>query len=587
MSSTPDPQSKTEIRDGMKIDWDVPIAMDDSTVLRADVFRPAGEGRYPVLLTYGPYAKGLAFQDGYPDAWETMRRQHPDVPAGSTNLYQNWEVVDPEKWVPHGYVCVRVDSRGCGRSPGYVDPFSVRETKDFVACIAWAGEQAWSTGKVGLNGISYYAINQWQVASQQPPHLAAMCVWEGAAEWYRDTSHHGGIYCTFWANWYDMQVKTVQHGLGTRGPTSRATGDLVCGPETLSEAELAANRCNFGADLLAHPLDDAYSKDRSPDWSKVTVPFLSSANWGGQGLHPRGNFEGFLRAASSQKWLESHGIEHWTHFYTDYGRDLQKRFFDYFLKGEKNGWEQQSRVLLQVRHMDRFQERAENEWPLERTEWTKFYFDFANGALTSTLTTAPSNVDSISFDAMSDGVTLMTPPLAHETEITGPSALKIFLSSSTEDADIFAVLRVFSPDMKEVVFQGAIDPHTPIGQGWLRASHRKLDATISKPWRPYHSHDERQPLRPGVAVELDVEIWPTSIVVPMGYRIALTIRGKDYEYACSGGKLSNFKNELRGCGPFLHDDPTDRPANIFSGKTTLYSGENRLAYLLLPIIPNK
>jgi hypothetical protein len=244
-------------------------------------------------------------------------------------------------------------------------------------------------------------------------------------------------------------------------------------------------------------------------------------------------------------------------------------------------------VLLQVRHMDGFQERAENEWPLERTEWTKFYFDFANGALTSTLTTAPSNVDSISFDAMSDGVTLMTPPLAHETEITGPSALKIFLSSSTEDADIFAVLRVFSPDMKEVVFQGAIDPHTPIGQGWLRASHRKLDATISKPWRPYHSHDERQPLRPGVAVELDVEIWPTSIVVPMGYRIALTIRGKDYEYACSGGKLSNFKNELRGCGPFLHDDPTDRPANIFSGKTTLYSGENRLAYLLLPIIPNK
>jgi predicted acyl esterase len=188
---------------------------------------------------------------------------------------------------------------------------------------------------------------------------------------------------------------------------------------------------------------------------------------------------------------------------------------------------------------------------------------------------------------MGDGVTLMTPPLTAETEITGPSAAKLFLSSSTEDADIFAVLRVFSPDLKEVVFHGAIDPHTPVGQGWLRASHRKLDPALSKPWRPYHTHDEVQPLKPGVPVELDVEIWPTSIVVPAGYRIALTIRGKDYEHACTGGKLSNFKNELRGCGPFLHDDPTDRPASIFAGKTTLYTGKDRQPFLLLPIIPKK
>ncbi|HLJ14014.1 MAG TPA: CocE/NonD family hydrolase, partial [Bryobacteraceae bacterium] len=395
-----DAQSKSEIRDAMKITWDAPIPMDDGIVLRADVFRPVEEGRYPVLLTYGPYAKGLSFQDGYPDAWKTMARQHPDVVAGSSNLYQNWEVVDPEKWVPHGYACVRVDSRGCGRSPGFVNPFSPRETRDYAACIAWAGEQPWSSGKVGLNGISYFAINQWQIASQQPPHLAAMCVWEGAAEWYRDTSHHGGIYCTFWANWYDMQVKTVQYGLGTRGPRSRVTGELVCGPETLSEAELAANRTNFGADLAAHPLDDQYSRDRSPDWSKVTVPLLSAANWGGQGLHPRGNFEGFMRAASTQKWLEVHGIEHWTHFYTDYGRQLQLRFFDYFLHGKKNGWDKQAPVQLQVRHVDRFVERAEAEWPLARTKWTRFYLDPTAGALTD----KPSRQKAVMrFSAMGDG----------------------------------------------------------------------------------------------------------------------------------------------------------------------------------------
>lgn len=578
-------QEKSEVRDGMRIDWDVPITMDDSLVLRADVYRPVEDGRYPVILTYGPYAKGLAFQEGYPSAWERMAKLHPDVTAGSSNKYQSWEVVDPEKWVPDGYVCVRVDSRGCGRSPGTIDHFSPRESKDFYDCIEWSGTQPWSNGRVGLNGISYYASNQWHVASLQPPHLAAMCIWEGAAEWYRDMTHHGGILCTFWANWYDMQVMTVQHGLGERGPRSRVTGELVCGPETLSEKELAKNRCDFGNEILAHSLYDDYHKARSPVWSKVTVPFLSTANWGGQGLHPRGNFEGFVRAASTQKWLESHGIEHWTEFYTDYGVKLQKRFFDYFLKGLDNGWQAQPRVQLQVRKLDAFVERMENEWPIARTRWTRFYLNPAGLCLSREPVTKEGSIE---YDALGEGVTFTLPPLEEETEITGPSAVKLFVSTTTTDADIFVVLRVFAPDGEEVVFQGAVDPHTPIGQGWLRASHRKLDPELSTEYRPYHTHDEQQPLTPGEVVGLDVEIWPTSIVVPAGYRIALTVRGKDYEYAGrSGGKLSNFKNELKGCGPFLHDDQRDRPLKIFGGKTTLHIGPDRTAYVLIPIVPPK
>jgi predicted acyl esterase len=574
---------KSEVRDGMRVDWNVSVAMDDGVVLRADVFRPINEGRYPVILTYGPYAKGLAFQDGYPSAWERMAREHPDVTAESTNKYQNWEVVDSEKWVPHDYACVRVDSRGCGCSPGFIDHFSPRETKDFYDCIEWAGVQPWSNGKVGLNGISYYAINQWHVATLQPPHLAAMCVWEGAADWYRDMTHHGGILCTFWENWYDMQVKTVQYGAGERGKRSRIHGELVCGPVELSEEQLARNRSTFGDDIRAHPLDDEYHRARSPIWSKIKVPLFSSANWGGQPLHPRGNFEGFARAASKDKWLEVHGIEHWTHFYTDYGREQQKQFFDYSLHGKDTGWSRQPRVRLQVRHINKFVERAESEWPLKRTKWTKLYLHPDEASLKEKRAT---NKNTRSFEAMSDGVTFLTAPLANETEITGPSALKLFVSSSMPDADIFVVVRVFSPDLKEVVFQGAIDPHTPIGQGWLRASHRKLDKKLSKPWRPCHAHDKKQPLKPGEVAELDIEIWPTSIVVPAGYRVGLTIRGKDYVYGgASGGKLSNFKNELTGCGPFLHDDPRDRPPEIFGGTTTLHFGARTQPFLLLPIIP--
>jgi len=576
---------RTEVRDGMRIDWDVEIRMDDGLVLRADVFRPVKDGQYPVILSYGPYAKNLAFQDGYPSAWQRMAEKHPDVTAGSSNLYQSWEVVDPEKWVPHDYVCVRVDSRGAGCSPGFIDHFSPRETRDFYDCIEWAGVQPWSNGKIGLNGISYYGINQWHVASLQPPHLAAMCIWEGAADWYRDMTHHGGILSTFWENWYDMQVKTVQYGAGERGKRSRVHGELVCGPETLPEAELAKNRAEFGSEIVSHPMDDDYHKARSPKWDKIVTPLFSAANWGGQGLHPRGNFEGFVRAAAKQKWLEAHGIEHWTHFYTDYGREQQLRFFDRFLHGKKDGWAKQPKVLLQVRHIDKFVPRAENEWPLKRTRWTKFYLDPSSMTLT---TKKPSDSAQLKFAAVGDGLTFLTPPLAKEIEITGPSALKLFASSSTSDADFFIVLRVFTGDLKEIVFQGAIDPHTPIAQGWLRASHRKLDKKLSKPYRPYHTHDEKQPLKKGQRVELDIEIWPSSIVVPAGYRIGLSIRGKDYEYGgASGGKLSNFKNELKGCGPFLHDDPRDRPPAIFGGTTSLYFGRGKEPFLLLPVIPPK
>jgi predicted acyl esterase len=315
------------------------------------------------------------------------------------------------------------------------------------------------------------------------------------------------------------------------------------------------------------------------------VPFLSAANWGGQGLHSRGNFEGFVRARSKDKWLEAHGLEHWTHFYTDYGVKLQKRFFDHFLKDLDNGWTEQPRVQLQVRHVDRFVLRHEDEWPIARTQWTRFYLDPADHRLGRE---AVQSERSVAYDALGDGVTFVSAPLDGDTEITGPLAAKLFVSSSTADADIFLVFRVFTPDMREVVFMGAIDPHTPIAQGWLRASHRKLDPTLSTEYRPYHTHDEAQPLDPNEIVPLDIELWPTSIVVPTGHRLALTVRGRDYEWGkATGARLSNFKNELRGCGPFLHDDPRDRPAAIFGGKTTLHIGPSCASYVLVPVIPLK
>jgi predicted acyl esterase len=281
-----------------------------------------------------------------------------------------------------------------------------------------------------------------------------------------------------------------------------------------------------------------------------------------------------------------HGIEHWTHFYTDYGVGLQKKFFGHFLKGEDTGWRRQPKVLLQVRHPgERFLERHENEWPLLRTEWTRLYLDPAGHRLVDK---PPALDGSVTYGGLGDGVTFLTPPVETETEITGPIAAKLHVSSEASDADLFLVVRVFTPDMKEVTFQGALDPHTPIAQGWLRASHRKLDRELTLPYRPYHTHDEKQPLVPGQVYELDVEVWPTCIVVPAGCRIGLSVRGRDYEYPGGpGAGLGVLGAVFTGVGPFQHNDGRDRPPEIFGKNVTLHCGPGRQSHLLLPIIPRK
>jgi predicted acyl esterase len=228
--------------------------------------------------------------------------------------------------------------------------------------------------------------------------------------------------------------------------------------------------------------------------------------------------------------------------------------------------------------------RHENEWPIARTKWTKFYLDTASEALSS----EPVGEGKIEYDALGDGVTFWMPPLEEELEITGPMAAKLFVSSSTEDADLFLIVRVFDPNGDELTFMGSTDPNTPIANGWLRASHRALDPEKSLPYRPYHPHDKEEKLTPGEVYECDVEIVSSCIVVPAGWRVALTVRGKDYEYE---GQLSEFAKKFhygtRGTGGMTHNDLDNRPPDVFGGKVTLHAGGRQDAYVLLPIIPPK
>jgi predicted acyl esterase len=197
----------------------------------------------------------------------------------------------------------------------------------------------------------------------------------------------------------------------------------------------------------------------------------------------------------------------------------------------------------------------------------------------------PSQSATLNYETSGDGLTFSTPPLTNSLEFTGPVAAKLWVSSETTDADLFLVLRVFHPSGKEVTFIGSNDPRVPVGLGWLRASHRKLDPELSRPYRPWHTHDENWPLTPGEPVELDIEIWPTSIVVPANYRVALTVRGKDYEVDGHDAALPNAPYPMKGVGPFLHIDQDDRRPEVFDCRNTLHFAGGRQPYLLLPIIP--
>jgi uncharacterized protein len=575
----------SEVRDGMRIDWDVPLEMDDGVVLRADVFRPAAAGRYPVILGLTPYGKWLSF-DGpvWGGQWAMLSAHCPQILRESSNRYQNYEMVDPERFVPEGYACVRVDARGTGRSPGYMDLLSRRETRDYAAAIEWAADQAWSSGRVGLCGVSYLGMNQWQVAALRPRGLAAMCAWEGCSDFYREFSYHGGILSQFGDLWWQKYILTVQYGLGERGIRSGMNGQWVSGPRTLDDAALRAQRHDWPSEVRASPLATArFWRSRLPDFSRIRTPLLSAANWGGQGLHLRGNVEGFLAAGSAQKWLEFHCLEHWTEFYTDHGVGLQKRFFGHFLKGEDNGFDREPRVMIQVRRPFAEPVRASApEWPLPQTRWRALYLNPARCALEPRPRAAAGR---LSFEAASDGVTFLSEPLARTTRLIGPAAARLQVASSSEDADLFLVLRLFSPDLKEVTYSGANDPHTPLAHGWLRASHRRLDRARSKPWRPWHSHEVKEPLVPGRVYALDIEIWPTCIEAPAGYRLGLSVRGRDYQYP---GDLTGVPGRIgqpaQGVGPFRHDDPADRPAAVSENRITLVSSAARPSWLRLPFI---
>lgn len=542
----------------MLVEKDVNIAMRDGTVLKGDLLRPDSDERFPVLVNQGFYQKDRIWVP-------------PSDLDEKANPFMAWETVNPEWWVPRGYCLLRVDARGSGKSPGQTAPYSLQESVDFYDIIEWAARQSWSSGNVGTIGISYYARTQWWVANLKPPSLKAMIPWEGAADQYRDVLYHGGLFSLgFLTTWFTTHM--AHHLLGR---ASRYN------PDTFQE--------NFLWRIMRHNLDTGAFRTQQAQWDQLETPFLAVGNWTGMGLHLRGATEAYMRAVSANKKLRIHTGTHFHSFYTEDGRRDQLRFFDYWLKGIDNGVMDEPPVRLWIRHGDNKGEwRYENEWPIERTRWTKYNFDLSDEAgkasglhgmlvpenppreASRTYPAGQGHASTLSTSHAAgvlpppSGISLITPPLDEALEVTGPIVAVMWGSSTTEDMDVFVTLRNIGPDGKDILETGQQGQPVPVAKGWLRASHRELDLELSLPYRPYHKHQRRQYLRTDEVVQLHIEVWPTSMVFGKGHRIRIDIQPRDGV----------------GSAPYTHYH-----ADYNVGQNSIYSGGERESYLLLPVIP--
>jgi putative CocE/NonD family hydrolase len=289
----------------------------------------------------------------------------------------------------------------------------------FFDVVEWAADQDWSTGKVGLLGISYFAGSQWRVAARRPKGLSCIIPWEGIpckayilihpgmSDYYRDRVRHGGILSNnFISFWWNKQVLSYQYGLAGRSnprPGLVSVPSNQWGEETiegsLSAEELKANRQDQTIDTAKYKFrDEEYYQSKEYCLEDIEVPVLSVANWvalfitrtdteGGILLHLRGNIQGYLRAGSKFKYLRAIVGRHDLPFYYPDEVELQRSFLDAFLKNhDRVGWSVPGKVppvdivlrkgnvgFNDAKKEQTFSRRTENEWPIARTQYTKYY----------------------------------------------------------------------------------------------------------------------------------------------------------------------------------------------------------------------
>ncbi len=513
---------------------DLPVVVRDGATLRVNVVLPAGPGRFPVLMSAHPYGKdnlpkrrGRGYRVSF--LYRVLRQSDPVRFSALTG----WEAPDPAWWAAQGYAVVNCDLRGAGTSEGSASLLSDQEGEDVCDLIEWAAAQPWSTGAVGMLGVSYLAISQWKAAALQPPSLKAICPWEGFTDAYRDLMRPGGIR-------EDGFVRLWSRGL-----------------------RRVRQRYRLTAQQHRHPLRDEWWRGLVPALERITAPALICGSFSDNNLHSRGSFRGWEGVSSSDRFLYTHRGGKWASFYSPEARAAQLRFFDRYLR--RHDVPAPPRVRLEVRESRDVitSVREEDSWPLDRTEWRPLYLTAAGLA-----TAPPSATGHMTFDMRSRGACWEWTATA-DTEITGPMSLRLWVEAhGADDIDLFAGVEKWR-GRTYIPFEGSYGfGRDRITTGWLKASLRALDEQSSRPFDPVPTFSHRQPLAPGQVVPVDVALGPSATFFKAGETLRLVV----------AGRWLWPRNPLTGQFPAAYQKGP-------KGRCTLHWGPHHQARLLVPIAP--
>lgn len=573
------------------LEEDVWVTMRDGVRLCVDIYRPKAQGKFPALVSCSWYGKDS-------EKLPTNPQWQPSDYIRGTGGHECGE-----QWyfVPRGYVQVIPDIRGAGKSEGEL---MMDWSKDGYDLIEWIAEQPWCNGNVGMAGMSAFAMSQYIIAAAQPPHLKAIFPFEGVTDHYRHFYYHGGLLCYLFP-------------LHLWGLTPVASKPQPVSFKEFSEQELQAKirelqnnpdiRCTpylylitvcpqmnpIMFDLMAHPYDGPYYQQASPytKYKDIKIPSYLGSRWNGWVLHLPGDIDAYENIATpreNKKLLlvpsdNYGGMDRPFHEV----QDVCLRWYDHWLKGMDTGILDEPPITMFVQGVNKW--RYENEWPLEVTEWTKFYLR-EGGRLSGNPPSGTEPPQVFTSDpwanptqgfrradvlAQADPVPKViyeTEPLAENTEVTGPIALYWYASIESEGIESrtwrpseIEILEPIANDtdwylkVKDIDVDGS---ERCVAEGWLKASHYELDESKSKPYAPYHPHTRSLPIDPGQVILYASDLRMTSNVFLMGHKIRLEIAAQDQVQAL-----------------WYH------LPHMAKVKHTIYSSGKQPSYLLLPVIP--
>jgi len=516
----------------MKNEKNVYAKMRDGVRLAVDVYRPDAPGRFPGLLAMSPYSKDVQALVGV-------------LPHG-TGFTDEWGILEAgnsEYFVSRGYAHVIADIRGVGNSEGtYYNMFSKQEQEDGYDLVEWIAQQPWCDGNVGMVGISYFAVIQYLVAAQQPPHLKAIFPHDGWGDLYRDIASHGGVPSLF--NYYlpreiPSRAVPISETMYSKEELKRRVEELIEDEATnyskdphLLHVLLYPHVFPVPFDYLVNRNDGPFYRERSPVevMNKIKVPTYLGSEFHGYPvcMHLPGAISGWEKINAPKKLAFREypgGVERPFHQF----HDEIVRWYDYWLKGIDTGIMDEPPIKIWVRGAEKW--RYERAWPLlEKTEWLTYYLRQGNLVAKEPPTgrepsdslnykpAAPTVLSGIPISPKPDYLVYSTEPFKEDMEVIGPISLSLFASITSDDADFLIALREMSPDGTAFV----------LTRGWLKASHRELDQQKSRPWKPYHVHTNPTPVEPGRIYEYPIEIQPIANLFRKGQRLQLEIWPCDY-----------------------------------------------------------